>query len=268
METINFEKNDHIVKVILNRPDVHNAMNAKMIEEITQAFHKISEDPTARVVYIKGMGASFSAGADLNWMKDSIQFSQQQNFEDAQKLFDMFSAVKNCKLPVIAKLHGNVMGGGLGLVAAADITYAEVGSIFSFSEVKLGLVPAVISSFVKAKMTKAGMHDLMLTGRQFDAPTALRYGLISGSGRELEINEIIKQRLESFAKLAPEAVVQTKKLLLALDDMPASKYRDHTSELIAEKRASTEGQEGLNAFFEKRKPNWVLNISEYNKEKV
>ncbi len=258
METIEYNKKGHLLEVELNRPKAHNAMNAKMIEELTEVFQELAADPTIRLVYLSGNGPSFCAGADLHWMQDSIEFTQQQNLEDAKKLYDLFSAVKDCKAPVVTRVHGNVMGGAMGLVAASDIVYADLGSVFCFSEVKLGLVPAMISPFVKRKMTSASMHDLMLTARKFDVDEAKRVGLVTEKGREFELDEFIDKQVKAFMLLAPEAVLMTKKLLLDLDDMPAAKYKEYTSQLISEKRATPEGQEGLSAFFEKRSPSWVI----------
>lgn len=258
METIEYNKKGHLLRVELNRPKSHNAMNAKMIEELTEVFQDVSEDPTIRIVYLKGNGPSFCAGADLNWMKDSIKFTQQQNLEDAKKLYDLFSAIKNCAAPVVTRVHGNVMGGALGLVAASDIVYADLGAVFCFSEVKLGLVPAMISPFVKRKMTASAMHELMLTARRFDVDEAIQYGLVTNKGRELELDKFVEKQVKAVMSLAPEAIFKTKKLLLDLDEMPAAKYKEHTSQLIAEKRSSPEGQEGLNAFFEKRNPSWII----------
>lgn len=262
MNTIDIEQRDHVVRVILHRPEKHNALDAQMIHEITEAFKGIQEDPTLRAVFLKGKGDSFCAGADLHWMQDSVQFSEKQNLEDAQKLFEMFAAIRNCRVPVVAKLHGHVMGGALGIVAACDIVAAELSANFAFSEVRLGLVPAVISWFVQQKMQPHYLHEYLLTGKRFDAKAAKEVGLVNFVGRELEINNYLETTLDSFALLAPEAVVQTKKLLLDLPAVPDGKVRDFTASLIAKKRVGPEGQEGLKAFFEKRKPNWVMEKDE------
>lgn len=262
MKTIDIEQRDHVIRVVLNRPDKHNAMNAEMIHEITEAFQKIESDPTVRAVFLKGKGDSFCAGADLHWMQDSVKYSEQQNLEDAEKLYDMFNAVRNCKVPVVAKLHGHVMGGALGLIAACDIVAAELSANFAFSEVRLGLVPAVISWFVQQKMQPHYLHEYLLTGRRFDAKAAKEVGLVNCVGRELEINDYLEKTLDGFALLAPEAVRQTKKLLLDLPQVSNDKVREFTASAIAKKRIGPEGQEGLQAFFEKRKPHWVIEKNE------
>lgn len=259
MKTINIEQENHILKITLNRPEVHNAMNSEMIHELTQAFQEANEKPTARVVLLSANGASFCAGADLTDMKAAVDFTEQENIKDSENLYGMFYAIKYCKLPVVAKLHGNIMGGGLGLAAAADISIAESGAIFSFSEVRLGLIPAVISSFVSKKMSKVKMTQLMLTAERFDADKAVHSGLITEVGRELEIKERLQKILEEFSKLGPSAVIKTKQLLLDLESLPEKDVRSYTTQLIASQRVTTEGQEGLKAFFEKRKANWIFN---------
>ena len=258
MNTLKIEQRDHVLRIIFQRVEQHNALNAEMIEEITRAFVDANSNPTCRVVFVKGAGASFCAGADLHWMKESARFSEDQNKADALKLFDMFSAIRACKWPVVMKVHGNAMGGALGLIAAADIVAAENDTAFCFSEVRLGLVPAVISSFVAAKASQGFMCEHMLTAKKFKAEQALAAGLVHRCGRELEINDYLAKTLQGFAELAPEAVVQTKALLHDLTHLRGPEVRDHTASLIASKRVGAEGQEGLAAFFEKRKPNWVI----------
>ena len=251
-------KDRHIIRMTLNRADKHNAFNADFIQEITDAFREANGDKTARCVYVEANGPSFCAGADLNWMKESKDFSREQNIEDAEKLFDMFEAVRSCELPVIAKVHGNVFGGGLGLVAACDIAAADRSAKFSFSEVRLGLVPAVISSFVLNKCNKRLASEYMISGQLFEGEVALQMGLINHFDPEIQVNKYLDKNIEAFASLGPEAVKSTKQLVNQQLGQEIQDIKKHCAELIAEKRVGTEGQEGLAAFFEKRSANWVI----------
>ncbi len=263
MEFIEIERKDYLLKVKLNRPDLHNAMNPKMIGEVTRLFKRIAAGRSTdvkgvRAVLLQGNGGSFCAGADLGWMRESVKYSKAKNTADATALYDMFEAVALCPVPVVGKLHGNVMGGGVGLAAVCDISAADIGTKFCFSEVRLGLVPAVISSFTLKKIGQAAARDLMLTGRLFDSETAARIGLINFAGRELEVNDYLRATLDFFGTNGPDAVRATKKLLNDLWSLPAAKAKAQSVRVIAERRTSAEGQEGLKAFLEKRKAAWVI----------
>lgn len=251
-------RDKHIIRITLNRAEKHNAFNAEFIQEITNAFQEASADKTARVVFLSANGPSFCAGADLAWMKKSKNLSQDQNIQDAEKLFDMFEAVRTCRLPVVAKVHGNVFGGGLGLVAACDIAAADRSAIFSFSEVKIGLVPAVISSFILNKANHRVAAEYMISGESFEGDRALQMGLINDFEPELQVNKYLGRKLELFAKLGPDAVSQTKLLINQLSKNEITDVKKHCAELIANKRTGDEAQEGLSAFFEKRTANWVI----------
>lgn len=263
MEFIEVERNDFLLKVRLNRPQIHNAMNPKMIGEVTKLFKKIAAGKAqdikgVRVVLLQGNGASFCAGADLAWMQESVKYTKAKNAADATALYNMFDAIAQCPVPVVGKLHGNVMGGGIGLAAVCDISAADIGTKFCFSEVRLGLVPAVISSFVLKKVVASGARELMLSARVFDCEQAEKIGLVNFGGRELEVNDFLRDTIDQFGKNGPEGVKATKKLLNDLATLPAAKVKGHTVKVIAERRTSKEGQEGLKAFLEKRKAKWVI----------
>jgi methylglutaconyl-CoA hydratase len=256
MSTVLFTVKDHVATVTLNRPETHNAFEPVMIQQLTDIFRaQISDE--VRLVILRGEGRSFCTGADLTWMQSMAKYTLQENQVDSEKLFAMFAALRACPVPLIGRLHGHVMGGALGLAAACDIAAAERSTAFSFSEVRLGLVPAVISSFVLEKMSRTSVHRLMLTGETFSADEARSSGLIHFSGDELQLNQFIDQTQRAILSAGPTAVRLTKSLLrfqYQNDDWEA--LRSRTTHAIAEQRVSQEGQEGMRAFFEKRDPSW------------
>ena len=241
--------------ITLNKPEKHNAFDSVLVEQLTEAFNAASSSE-CRSVLLSGSGKSFSAGADLNVMKAMASSTQEENKKDSGKLFEMFQAGALCKKPIIGQVHGNVMGGGLGLVAICDIVAAENSTQFCFSEVKLGLVPAVISPFVLRKMNVATAKELMLTGKPFTAKDAKESGLVHFIGTASDVEEYVQQQQQQFLKLGPEAVAATKSLINDILFSPWEKTKTQTTDVIAERRASQEGQEGLKSFFEKRKPSW------------
>lgn len=245
---------NEVLYVKLNRPELHNAFNPEMISELTKVFTK--QAPQHRAVVLSGNGKSFCAGADLNWMQSMVKYTKAQNKADSLKLHAMFSAIQNCPVPVLTKIHGNVFAGGLGLVAASDIVIAESSTQFCFSEPKLGLVPAVISHFVSLKMNPAQMREVFLTAEVFGSTYAQHSGLVHFVGDTQACENYVKQKITHILKCGPKAVVETKKLLNALPNMNAAKRKNHTTQLIASVRVSAEGQEGLKSFLEKRKPKW------------
>lgn len=249
-----------VLNVSLNRIDIHNAFNPKMIEEITGIFKSAEKLNGVRAIYLKGNGKSFCAGADLEWMKEMVKFSKEQNLIDSQKLYDMFEALRNCPLPVVTRAHGSVMGGGLGLVAASDIVAAVDGTKFCFSEAKLGLVPSVISSFVLEKVLVHYAYETMLTAELFTPEKAAKMGLIHFHGTENEVEEYIQARLELLVSNGPEAVRATKKVINFNLRNDQSDIMTETIRVIVERRMSEEGQEGMKSFFEKRSPSWKSNV--------
>jgi methylglutaconyl-CoA hydratase len=203
------------------------------------------------------MGASFSAGGDLEWMKSMAKYKFEENLRDAEQLFNMFETIAECPLPVLGYIQGHAFGGGVGLAAVCDIAVAEESALFCFSEGRLGLVPAVISSFVAAKMHKNKMREYMLTARVFNAHQAHDAGLVEFVGRELESKEFFQQTLDAICNEGPEAVRETKKLLGFLRHHPKAAIKSESVRVIAERRVSAEGQEGIASFLAKRKPAWV-----------
>lgn len=252
--TVEFKENKTQLTVTLSRPEVRNAFNDEMISELTEVFKKSAQSKTARVMILQGQGESFCAGADLHWMKSMVGFSREENITDSKKLYEMFSALESIPFPVVGRIHGHAMGGALGLVALCDIVAAEKSTQFCFSEVRLGLAPSVISSFVIKKMPRHHLQRFFLTGEVFTADQALGLGMNQFSGSLSEVDQFIESLTKRLCQNGPQAVRETKKLIQQIESDPDPQY---TIDLIADLRVSDEGQEGLKAFFDKRKPKWI-----------
>jgi methylglutaconyl-CoA hydratase len=248
-----------IVYVSLNRPDVHNAFNDELIESLSHAFNKISIDPDVRAVVLAGNGKSFSAGADLNWMKKAANYTFHENIDDALHLSQMLNLVYTCPKPTIALVQGAVYGGGVGLVACCDIVLAASSTIFSLSEVRLGLTPATISPFVVSALGSKKSRRLFMTAERFTAEQALAWGLIDYmSDNKDQAQKTLDDFIDAILLGAPGAQGDAKALVHTVANHPISdELRAETARRIAERRASDEGKEGLNAFLSKRKANWV-----------
>ncbi len=252
------EKKCKIAEIHLSRPDVRNAFNASMIEGLTHAFStQINSDPTLRAVVLRGEGKSFCAGADMEWMKSMVQYTLSQNVRDAEELGSMFAAIRLCQVPVIAMVQGHAMGGGLGLMAVSDIVIAESSTQFAFSEVKLGIIPAVISPFVIEKSSVGVIMPYLLSGEIFDTEKAKQMGLVHFSGDTAYCENELSKQLQNFVIASPEAVRRCKKLMREVVQSTSwEEVRKLTAKSIAEARVSKEGQEGLKSFLEKREPGW------------
>lgn len=255
MPSVILAKEGPLARVTLNRPEVRNAINDELIQELFDAFSKIKDDPKNRVVLLSGEGDYFCAGADLNWMKQVATASKTKS-DNARGLTQLLSLMNEFPKPVIAKVHGAAIGGGLGLVSVADIVVADEDTFFALAEVKLGLIPAVISPYVIAKMGVSGARRYFLTGERFGAQPALFQGLI----HEVVESEDLESRCLQIAKdliaAGPQAVKACKALIQKVGGSVTQDVRDYTTKKIAELRASPEGQEGIQSFLEKRKPNW------------
>lgn len=261
MSTIILKPEGKSLHIKLNRPNVHNAFNPEMIQELTGIFSDQKDLAQYKALVLRGEGESFCAGGDINWMKSMAQYSIAENLKDAEELFNMFDSIKNCPVPIIGLVHGNVFGGGLGLVATCDIVYAEENTKFCFSEAKLGLVPAVITPFVREKVSSQFMRDVMLSAEVFSVHKALELGLIHRFGDQKTMYDEILKKIEGISKCGPEAIRATKQMLNDLEGMSWSQSKTYFTKLISHRRVSPEGQEGLKAFLEKRKPNWVTRES-------
>ena len=256
MEHIKVTQNIGIRSISLNRPQKRNAFHAAMIAEITEAFKEAAADKKVRAILLTAEGGTFCAGGDLEWMKSTVDYTAKQNLRDAERLFDMFWAIRSAPVPVVGRVFGHAFGGGAGLVAACDIVAAETGTQFCFSEVKWGLVPAVIGPFVSEKVLPARAREWFLTAKVFGASEALSAGLIGYTGSMAEIDAQLEEVLYRIRATAPEAVRETKKLHQSFAAVSWKAVRGKVTKLIAARRVSQEGQTGLKAFLEKRDPQW------------
>ncbi|HKL38012.1 MAG TPA: enoyl-CoA hydratase-related protein [Bacteroidales bacterium] len=241
----------------LDRPRVRNAFNEEMIGELKQAFHKVDQDHNIRALVIRGNGPVFSAGADLQWMKQTVDNTYEQNLQESGLLQDLFDTLYHLQVPTITIVHGACIGGANGLAAASDMVLAEKQTQFRFSEVRLGLVPATIAPFVVRRMGEYTAKYYMLTGRVFRGEEAFRTGLVDATGSEESLDTELDILLKELQQNSPEAMRHTKQLINNIT-RPANEDRikKQTIEAIARARNSREGQEGMKAFLEKRKPHW------------
>jgi methylglutaconyl-CoA hydratase len=256
-QTILFSRKEKVVRISLNRPEVHNAFNATMIREIAEAFEEAQRDESVRVVVLTGIGESFCAGADLNWMREIIRYSFEQNLKESMEVAELMHKIYTLPKPTIARINGAAIGGGNGLFSACDIVVASERARFGLSEVKIGLVPAAISPYIMRRIGESAARELFLTGERFDARRALEIGLVNKvvphDELEVKVDEIIRLLLSS----GPEAIASCKELLHKVPAMTDAEAKSYTAEMIARLRVSQEGQEGMAAFLEKRKPRWA-----------
>jgi methylglutaconyl-CoA hydratase len=246
MGALRIERDDDVLRVTLARPETRNAFDAASVAELAEAFVDVG---TARAVVLAGDGPSFCAGADVEWMRASVDLSYDANVADATALRRMLEAVDTCPAPVVAVVRGHAFGGGAGLVACADVAIAHARTVFAFSEVKLGLVPAVISPFVLRKIGESAARRYFVTGERFDAETALHIGLVHEVADDVATT--LDALLAELRSAGPRAARHAKRLILERPDGA------DTARRIAERRASDEGQEGLRAFLERRPPSWA-----------
>ena len=247
-------------QIALNRPDVHNAFDDGLIAELTAALVEAGRDDAVRAVVLTGTGASFSAGADLHWMRGMAAASEEDNREDSLRLAALVRTLQFCPKPTLARVNGAAYGGGVGLVAACDIAIGAEGAKFGLTEVKLGLVPAVISPYVVAAIGVRQARRLFLTGEVFDAAEACRIGLLHRVVPAEALDEAVEFTLRLLAKAGPQAQREAKQLALrmgGIDERDAGRIDAQNAELIARLRVSAEGQEGLGAFLDKRAPAWI-----------
>jgi methylglutaconyl-CoA hydratase len=251
-ETVALAVSDGVARVTLARPDVRNAFNAEVIEQLHDVFTRITAADDVRAVVLAGEGKAFCGGADINWMRSSLDLSFEANAIDAERMSDMFRAIDNCPKPVIARIHGAALGGGAGLAAVCDIAIACDDAVFGFTEVKLGIIPAVISPFVLAKIGASHARALFLTGERFDATQAQAIGLVHEVVPIGDLDAAVEGRLSELHTAAPGAIAAAKLLLRRVLDNSYAESRTITTQAIAQQRVSPEGQEGLRAFLERR----------------
>lgn len=251
---------DHgVARIVIDRPDRHNAFDEALIAALTDNFTTLGNDPAVRAIILSGNGKSFCAGADIGWMRRAASWSEAENLADAMKLSAMLNAIDTCPKPVIARVHGVVAGGGVGLVACADMSVAIEGAQFRLSEVRLGLTPATISPFVIARIGAGQARRWFLTAEGFGAAEAQRIGLTHETASDdAAADAVIANWLTHLGAAAPGAVADAKALVRDVAGRPVSDaLRHETAARIAARRASAEGREGIAAFFDKRKPAWT-----------
>ena len=249
-----------VLTLCMNRPEVHNAFDADMIQELTAALKAVDQNDTIRMVVIAAAGSSFSAGADLNWMRSLVKASQDENERDALRLAELMRTLNYLSKPTIARINGAAFGGGVGLIAACDITVAVDNTRFGLTETRLGLVPAVISPYVIRCIGEAHARRYFLSAERFDSQRAYDIGLIQQIVSSETLDEVVEYTIAQVLKGGPAALSHCKRLVYEIAGHNAETQKitdEHTAKLIARLRVSGEGQEGLAAFLEKRKPEWI-----------
>jgi methylglutaconyl-CoA hydratase len=256
--TIRTESTNTVFRVILNRPEIRNAFDDRMIMELTDVFENLKKKDDIRVVVLSGEGKTFCSGADISWMKRQVSYTFDENLRDAIKLSIMLDLMYNCTRPVVAKVQGAAIGGGTGLVAVADIAIAATDTVFSFSEVKIGLVPACISPYVLKKVGEAHSSEFFITGERLSAERVKGAGLVCRVIPPEELDSEVEKVVAQLLRSGPKAVQMCKEMIRKVPIMPVSEMKTYTARLIAELRVSDEGQEGMSAYFEKRIPKWAI----------
>jgi methylglutaconyl-CoA hydratase len=254
---LHLERQGQIAVVRLNRPEVHNAFNERLIAELQVVFTNISVSDDVRAVVLCGEGKNFCAGADLNWMRASLDYSHDENVADALRMADMFQAIDTCRHPVIGRIHGFALGGGSGLTAVCDIVIAAEDAIFGFTEARLGIAPAVISPFVMRKIGESHARALFLTAERFEAQRAQAIGLIHTVVPPSELDTAVEATLHNILLSGPAGVRTAKLMARTVPQLDAIEARETTAATIAGLRISPEGQDGIRAFLEKRPAPWI-----------
>lgn len=256
--TLEFEQTGTVGTVWLNRPLIHNAFNEVMIADILDIFSDINELDDLRVILLRGRGKSFCAGADLNWMRDVASYGYEQNLKESLQLSACMYAIYTCKKPTIAVVHGAAIGGANGLLAACDFAYCEEETSFSLSEVKIGIIPACISPYVIKRVGESISRELMLTGKRFKGQEAETKGLVNKSLPADQLEAYVQDVVNLLLTSGPKAMQHCKDLIYQVtNNLSIQEALRYTAKMIADIRASEEGQEGMAAFLGKRKPNWT-----------
>jgi methylglutaconyl-CoA hydratase len=255
-ETIEVSIHDRVARAALNRPDVRNAFNEVMIEDLIRVLEKVSQDDAVRVFVLTGNGTSFCSGADLNWMKKMKGFTVEENYRDAMRLAELMFKLYHLPKPTIARVNGASIGGSNGLVAACDIVIASHRAEFSLSEVKIGLVPACIGPYLVKRIGEAACRDLFLTGRRISADQAKHLGLVNDVVTHENLDARLQEKIGNLLTSGPHALAISKELLSRVGAMPLAEAKEYTARMIADLRCGEEAQEGMTAFLEKRKPRW------------
>ena len=251
LEVVELDKG--VKEVWLNRPDLHNAFNAELIEEMITLFLSFKDE---RLIILSGRGSSFCAGADLNWMKSMKDYTKEENFKDSKNLAKMFSVINDCDVPVIGRINGHALGGGVGLVSVCDYVVAVDSALMGFTEARLGLIPAVISPYCISKIGESNARAWFLSGDRFKADVAKEMGLVHEVVKLADLDTRVEEIKKRFLAAGPEAAKEAKRLIRGvMKNLKGSE--DLTCNMITERRVSAEGQEGMRALLEKDKPAWM-----------
>ena len=256
---IAYDVADHVATITLNRPEAANAQNMPLLDDLDECWRRAADDPEVRVIVLRAEGAAFCAGADLHWMQQMATFSDAENLADARQLAQMLKTIYLCSKPVVARVQGDCYAGGVGLVAACDIAVAADHAQFCLSEVKLGLIPATISPYVISAMGQNTARRYFLTAERFGAAEAARMGLVQEAVPLAQLDTVVQKIVDALGNASPNAVREAKRLVREIGGAPLTDALiDDTAARIASIRASDEGREGVRAFLEKRKPNWLV----------
>ncbi len=256
-ETVEVKTEDQVAWVALNRPEVRNAFNEVMIAELIQVLDRVEKDDSVRVLVLTGKGKAFCAGADLNWMKKMKNFTVEENYKDALELARLMYKLYRLPKPTIARVNGASIGGSNGLVAACDLVIASHRAEFSLSEVKIGLVPACIGPYLLKKTGEAACRELFLSGERISAGRARELGLVNEVVTHVNLTARVREKISNLLTSGPHALAVSKDLLGKISEMPLAEAKDYTARVIAELRVGDEAQEGMAAFLEKRRPEWL-----------
>jgi methylglutaconyl-CoA hydratase len=256
-DCLSFRIEGAVARLTLDRPDVRNALDESLVAALTAAARALAERPDVRVAVLAGSGRVFCAGADVSWMARTAGYGFTRNLEDAAEIAKMFEALNNLPLPLVARVHGAALGGGAGLTAVCDVVIAADDTVFGFTEVKLGIMPAVISPYVLRKIGESAARELFLTGERFSAARAREIGLVHRLVPAPALDEAVDACVRELLTSAPSAIAAAKALIARVRDEDPADVIGVTTDAIARQRASPDGQEGLRAFLEKRKPHWV-----------
>ena len=246
-----------VARVVLDRPDLRNAFDDVLVARLTEAFEALASDGSARVVVLAGAGKAFCAGADLSWMKRMVSYGPEENRRDAAALAAMYLSIDACPKPVVGRVQGAALGGGAGLVAVCDVAVAAEGTLLGTTEVRLGIAPAVISPFVVRKIGESHARRWFLTGERCSAEEALRAGLVHAVVPEAALDAEVDRVVDALLLGGPEALAASKDLARRMGRLPLDEALDEATGVIAGRRASAEGQEGMRAFLERRSPAWT-----------
>lgn len=257
-ETIEFELANSVATIWLNRPEVHNAFNLKMLEEIIDVIESLNSRKDIVCVIIRGRGKSFCSGVDLNWMRDVAKNSYEQNYNESLQLSKCFYTIYKCLKPTISVVHGVSIGGANGFVSSCDFSICADDATFSLSEVKIGIIPACISPYVIKRVGEYGAKDLMITGKRINGKDAEKCRLVNKSTAPDELDKYVESIISLLKTSGPEAMKHCKELIFRIsNNLSLKEAYDYTAKIIADIRDSEEGQEGMAAFLEKRKPKWI-----------